>query len=289
MLLILTCDDVEYTIHVTNIGDVAANNTYVADSFPEGLEVDPDSISHDGYILNGVITWVLNLTAGESVDLTYVARVAAYGNLTNIVAAGNNSNKTIISVPEIIVNKFTENSTYYYFDDVEYTIEVKNIGNVDANNVHIGDSLPEGVEVINGTISHGGYLLNTVIARVIDIKANETILLTYHVIVKELGNLTNLVTVGNNTDNNTIEVLPTADVAINISMPDKATVGDEVQVNITVTNYGPSDAENVVAKWIYNGITYEIVGDSYGIGDFTNGNWNIGTLKVSNCFICANY
>ncbi|MCQ2971937.1 MAG: DUF11 domain-containing protein [archaeon] len=154
MLLILTCDDVEYTIHVTNIGDVAANNTYVADSFPEGLEVDPDSISHDGYILNGVITWVLNLTAGESVDLTYVARVAAYGNLTNIVAAGNNSNKTIISVPEIIVNKFTENSTYYYFDDVEYTIEVKNIGNVDANNVHIGDSLPEGVEVINGTISH---------------------------------------------------------------------------------------------------------------------------------------
>ncbi|MCQ2971938.1 MAG: DUF11 domain-containing protein [archaeon] len=124
---------------------------------------------------------------------------------------------------------------------------------------------------------------------VIDIKANETILLTYHVIVKELGNLTNLVTVGNNTDNNTIEVLPTADVAINISMPDKATVGDEVQVNITVTNYGPSDAENVVAKWIYNGITYEIVGDSYGIGDFTNGNWNIGTLKVSNCFICANY
>lgn len=72
-------------------------------------------------------------------------------------------------------------------------------------------------------------------------------------------------------------------------MPDKATVGDEVQVNITVTNYGPSDAENVVAKWIYNGITYEIVGDSYGIGDFTNGNWNIGTLKVSNCFICANY
>ena len=92
--------------------------------------------------------------------------------------------------------------------------------------------------------------MNTVIARVIDIKANETILLTYHVIVKELGNLTNLVTVGNNTDNNTIEVLPTADVAINISMPDKATVGDEVQVNITVTNYGPSDAENVVAKWI---------------------------------------
>ena len=37
----------------------------------------------------------VNLTAGESVDLTYIARVNAYGNLTNIVVVGNNSNKSI--------------------------------------------------------------------------------------------------------------------------------------------------------------------------------------------------
>ena len=142
---------------------------------------------------------------------------------------------------------------------IEYTIVVVNNGPDKSFNVTVGDLLPDGVKFIS---SNGQYNPDTGVWFVGDLDANESVTLKIVVQVIKVGNITNNVNVtgtGHDTNltnnNDSVSVSVPDCVILDISKVANSTVivaGENVGYTVTVTNYGPSVATNVVLKDIFN-------------------------------------
>ena len=147
-------DNVTYTVIVNNTGKVNAIDVVVADKLGEGLTFVNAS---NGGVYNETtrtITWIINLTAGETKYLYVNTTVSAYGNITNSVIVGNKTFNKNVTVPEIIPVKEVNSSDIHIGDEITYTIAVSNPGKTNATNIVIKDVLPEGLKFINA--SNGG-------------------------------------------------------------------------------------------------------------------------------------
>ena len=273
-------DNVTYTVIVNNTGKVNATNVVVADKLGEGLVFVSAS---DGGVYNETtrtITWIINLTAGETKYLYVNTTVSAYGNITNSVIVGNKTFNKNVTVPEIIPVKEVNSSDIHIGDEITYTIAVSNPGKTNATNIVIKDVLPEGLKFINA--SNGGVYdpATGIITWIVNITANSTVDLTVVANVTKSGNITNTVNVGNKTANCTIESKDIADLEIHI-VADKSEIyiGDSVVCTVTVINNGPSDAINTIANvLIPNALSILSYNATKGTFDITSGNWSIGNL-----------
>ena len=273
-------DNVTYTVIVNNTGKVNATNVVVADKLGEGLVFVSAS---DGGVYNETtrtITWIINLTAGETKYLYVNTTVSAYGNITNSVIVGNKTFNKNVTVPEIIPVKEVNSSDIHIGDEITYTIAVSNPGKTNATNIVIKDVLPEGLKFINA--SNGGVYdpATGIITWIVNITANSTVDLTVVANVTKSGNITNTVNVGNKTSNCTIESGDIVDLEIHI-VADKSEiyVGDNVVYTVTVINNGPSDAINTIANvLIPNALSILSYNATKGTFDITSGNWSIGNL-----------
>ena len=273
-------DNVTYTVIVNNTGKVNATNVVVADKLGEGLVFVSAS---DGGVYNETtrtITWIINLTAGETKYLYVNTTVSAYGNITNSVIVGNKTFNKNVTVPEIIPVKEVNSSDIHIGDEITYTIAVSNPGKTNATNIVIKDVLPEGLKFINA--SNGGVYnpATGIITWIVNITANSTVDLTVVANVTKSGNITNTVNVGNKTANCTIESKDIADLEIHI-VADKSEIyiGDSVVCTVTVINNGPSDAINTIANVLVpNTLSIISYNATKGIFDITSGKWYVGNL-----------
>lgn len=273
-------DNVTYTVIVNNTGKVNATNVVVADKLGEGLVFVSAS---DGGVYNETtrtITWIINLTAGETKYLYVNTTVSAYGNITNSVIVGNKTFNKNVTVPEIIPIKEVNSSDIHIGDEITYTIAVSNPGKTNATNIVIKDVLPEGLKFINA--SNGGVYnpATGIITWIVNITANSTVDLTVVANVTKSGNITNTVNVGNKTANCTIESKDIADLEIHI-VADKSEIyiGDSVVCTVTVINNGPSDAINTIANVLVpNTLSIISYNATKGIFDITSGKWYVGNL-----------
>ena len=101
------------------------------------------SSSHNGVYDEAAhtVTWVVDIAAGSSLDLTVTAVADEYGVLTNIVSVGDKSASVDVNVPEIIPNKTADIENPNFGDNVTYTETVTNDGNADAKAVVVRDVL----------------------------------------------------------------------------------------------------------------------------------------------------
>ena len=273
-------DNVTYTVIVNNTGKVNATNVVVADKLSEGLVFVSAS---DGGVYNETtrtITWIINLTAGETKYLYVNTTVSAYGNITNSVIVGNKTFNKNVTVPEIIPVKEVNSSDIHIGDEINYTIAVSNPGKTNATNIVIKDVLPEGLKFINA--SNGGVYdpATGIITWIVNITANSTVDLTVVANVTKSGNITNTVNVGNKTANCTIESKDIADLEIHI-VADKSEIyiGDSVVCTVTVINNGPSDAINTIANvFVPNTLSIISYNATKGTFDITSGKWYVGNL-----------
>ena len=273
-------DNVTYTVIVNNTGKVNATNVVVADKLGEGLVFVSAS---DGGVYNETtrtITWIINLTAGETKYLYVNTTVSAYGNITNSVIVGNKTFNKNVTVPEIILVKEVNSSDIHIGDEITYTIAVSNPGKTNATNIVIKDVLPEGLKFINA--SNGGVYdpATGIITWIVNITANSTVDLTVVANVTKSGNITNTVNVGNKTANCTIESGDIVDLEIHI-VADKSEiyVGDNVVYTVTVINNGPSDAINTIANVLVpNTLSIISYNATKGTFDITSGKWYVGNL-----------
>ena len=273
-------DNVTYTVIVNNTGKVNATNVVVADKLGEGLTFVNAS---DGGVYNETtrtITWIINLTAGETKYLYVNTTVSAYGNITNSVIVGNKTFNKNVTVPEIIPVKEVNSSDIHIEDEITYTIAVSNPGKTNATNIVIKDVLPEGLKFINA--SNGGVYdpATGIITWIVNITANSTVDLTVVANVTKSGNITNTVNVGNKTANCTIESKDIADLEIHI-VADKSEIyiGDSVVCTVTVINNGPSDAINIIANVLVpNTLSIISYNATKGTFDITSGKWYVGNL-----------
>ena len=273
-------DNVTYTVIVNNTGKVNATDVVVADKLGEGLVFVSAS---DGGVYNETtrtITWIINLTAGETKYLYVNTTVSAYGNITNSVIVGNKTFNKNVTVPEIIPVKEVNSSDIHIGDEITYTIAVSNPGKTNATNIVIKDVLPEGLKFINA--SNGGVYdpATGIITWIVNITANSTVDLTVVANVTKSGNITNTVNVGNKTANCTIESKDIADLEIHI-VADKSEIyiGDSVVCTVTVINNGPSDAINTIANvFVPNTLSIISYNATKGTFDITSGKWYVGNL-----------
>ena len=235
------------------------------------LDINSAKYSINGGILsdfNGNI-YLGNMLTGTAVTVDIWAKVLSSAdrdvfNLVNVTSdehpEGNTSNTTVhVRIVDLAVDKLVNNSVPKYLDMIEYTIVVVNNGPDKSFNVTVGDLLPDGVKFIS---SNGQYNPDTGVWFVGDLDANESATLKIVVQVIKVGNITNNVNVtgtGHDTNltnnNDSVSVSVPDCVILDISKVANSTVivaGENVGYTVTVTNYGPSVATNVVLKDIFN-------------------------------------
>ena len=298
-------DNVEYVIEIVNNGPGIATDIIATDNLPEGLKfINANvpggwtlSISNNKITINGE-----KLANGEKVLITIIAK-AAKSNTTlinNIKVNGtgfdsnisnNNDSETIKITPlvDLAITKVVDNANPLFDSIITYTITVVNNGPDKSFNVTVGDLLPDGVKFIS---SNGQYNPDTGVWFVGDLDANESVTLKIVVQVIKVGNITNNVNVtGNGHDTN----LTNNNDSVSVSVPDCVILdiskvansavivaGENVGYTVVINNYGPSVANDVVLKDVYN--VKELFGLQYSLNgkDWFNYNEaiNLGNIDV---------
>ena len=239
-------DSIDYTITVNNIGKADAKHVVVVDRLDKGLKYV--SSSHNGVYdeASHTVTWVVDIAAGSSLDLTVTAFAEEYGVLTNIVSVGDKSASVDVNVPEIIPDKTANITNPNFGDKVDYTVTVTNDGIGDANNVVIVDRLGEGLTFVSASDNGVWDPVKRTVTWIVDLAKGESKVFSVIAIVSGYGNVTNSLVVGNKTAgvNVTVpEIIP--DKTANITNPN---FGDNVTYTVTVTNDGIGDAKDVVVR-----------------------------------------
>ena len=237
-------DSIDYTITVNNIGKADAKQVVVVDRLDKGLKYV--SSSHNGVYDEAAhtVTWVVDIAAGSSLDLTVTAVADEYGVLTNIVSVGDKSASVDVNVPEIIPNKTADIENPNFGDNVTYTVTVTNDGNADAKAVVVRDVLGKDLKFVSATGTYTFDEATNTITWTVDVDAGKTETFTVVATVINYGNVTNSLVVGNKTFNKNVTVPEiTPDKTVDNENPN---FGDNLTYTVTVKNEGSGNANDVI-------------------------------------------
>ena len=291
-------EEIIWTIKVTNNGPDTAVNARVYDVLPRGLQY----ISSDGAYDNTTNIWTigdlankgtvyLNIRTKVVVTATIITNIANVTSDTPDNDLTNNEDNDTIDIgheADLEVIKTVSNSTPKYGDVITWTIKVINHGPDRAVDVHVNDNLPAGLIYISDD-SNGKYDAKNGIWTIGELEGNNatvTLIITTMVNVTNTT-ITNIAVVNssthdynesNNEDNDTIDVDPVADLAIEKTVSNhNPKQNEEIVWTIKVTNNGPDTAVNVrMTDIIPNGL--ELIGTYQ---NFTNNVWSIGNLAYN--------
>ena len=297
--VVLVGDQVIFEIVVRNVGEAVLTNVFVDESSYDGLVYDSfiDNGLWTHSVVGGKHRWTLNsdLAVNEIVEFFVVFNTTGKGNFTNVVVAGSDetenkttNNTTKVSEPMLDVEKITLTPIVAIGNQTSFEIVVRNTGEVVLHNVVVEETSYEGLtydsyvenkdwtySVINGK---NVWTLNKVL------NVHEAVTLIVNFNTTEVGNFTNIVTVGsteseNKTANNTTHVYNSTDPdpesnktknpAINIekiALNNVVIVGNQVLFEIIVTNTGNVALHNVtVSEDSFDGLTYVRWYDNSGL------------------------
>ena len=239
-------EEVTYFISVFNSAIVDAKQVVVVDYLDKGLKYV--SSSHNGVYdeVAHTVTWVVDIAAGSSLDLTVTAVADEYGVLTNDVTVGDKTASVDVTVPEIIPTKDVNNTTPNFGDKVEYTITLSNNGVVDAKQVVVVDSLDEGLTFVSASDNGVWNPFKRTVTWTVDLAKGESKVFTVIATVSAYGNIPNTVSVGDKSSSVNIavpEIIPGKTVDV-----ENPNFGDTVTYTVVVTNNGVVDAKQVVVR-----------------------------------------
>ena len=296
-------DIITWTITVTNNGPDTALNIYVMDELPKGLVLNGYSKTK-GLFDSDTFTWFIpSLAKGESQNLTLRTLVNVTNrtlvntaNVTNDVYDPNttnneaNNNTTVVPEADLEVIKTAMNSTVKKGDVLGWNITIINHGPDTVSEISIADKAQTGLVFVD---NHGRLINGQIITDKIKVNLQAgqsmTIYVTTWVNASNV-NLTNEFAVKgdiydpnleNNYDNDTVEVLPRADIVVEKTVSSNVTrKGEEITWTIKVTNNGPDTAVNTrvtdklpKGDLIYNGHKADV-----GNYDPESGVWIVGDL-----------
>lgn len=298
-------DNVIFTVVVTNNGPSSANNIVVSEAFPNGYTVNNVTVTSGQY--NANVNWTnFSLNPGESATLTANVTVKNSGNYLNTasitsssvvdpVSSNNTSSATTTpnAVTDLSVLKTVDNATPLVGSNVVFTIVVTNNGPSNATGVSVQDLLPNGYTFVSYTSTGGTYNSASGVWNIGNIIANNNKTLTITATVNQTGDYLNTATVnGNETDTNTtnnsssVGTVPNnvSDLAVTKSVSDGTPlVGSQITFTVTVTNNGPSNAQEVeINDVVPSGYTYVSSTATNGFYNASTGIWDIGNLSNGN-------
>lgn len=215
-------DEITYTITVSNPGKINATNVVIRDILPEGLKFINASNGGVYDPVTGIITWILNITANSTVDLTADVCVNKSGNITNTVNVGNKTFNCTIESGDIVdleIHIVADKSEIYVGDNVVYTVTVINNGPSDAINTIANILIPNALSILSYNATKGTFDITSGNWSIGNLTNGEKVVLTFVAKALNEGNSTVYVNVTsetfevimeNNYDNVTVKVLKKA-------------------------------------------------------------------------------
>ena len=215
-------DEITYTITVSNSGKINATNVVIRDILPEGLKFINASNGGVYDPVTGIITWILNITANSTVDLTADVCVNKSGNITNTVNVGNKTSNCTIESGDIVdleIHIVADKSEIYVGDNIVYTVTVINNGPSDAINTIANILIPNALSIFSYNATKGTFDITSGNWLIGNLTNGEKVVLTFVAKALNEGNSTVYVNVTsetfevimeNNYDNVTVKVLKKA-------------------------------------------------------------------------------
>jgi len=268
---------INYTINLTNDGNVNATNITVTDILPNGTifinSTPPANDTNLTFLITAIepnqsfvitITFNTSLLINNGTNISNLVNTSFISRSGAITFAENSTiNVTItltVTPPNITINKTASRSTPSVGTLMNYTINITNTGESTAFNVTVGDILPTNVSFINSTPPFNDSNLTYIIG---NLTANESIVIIITVnITTNVTNGTILTNIANATffnesqalffsENSTVNVTairlpPDATLVVTKNdTPDPVTNGSILSYTINITNIGLGDAFNV--------------------------------------------
>ncbi|MDO4391550.1 MAG: Ig-like domain-containing protein, partial [Clostridium sp.] len=283
--------EITYVIRIKNTGNLATSTIRTVDAIPEGTEIV--EISEGGVLANGKITWKNIIKAGETVELTFKVKVISETEITLIsnTAKVNGEDTPTTETPVVTTAKeaylivdgeLAEATSAKVGDTLRYVITITNNSNVPGKTT-VTDTIPDGTEIVDRTISEGGKLEGRIITwNDVNVKANGETTVSFDVIINKetaagevVKEVTNAAVVGEK------ETPPVITPVANITGKKEANkteakVGDTLIYTITLTNSGNAAGTVTVTDEIPEG-TSLVAGSITGDGVESNGTitWNV--------------
>ncbi|PSL48796.1 putative repeat protein (TIGR01451 family)/gliding motility-associated-like protein [Chitinophaga niastensis] len=307
--------EITYTVTANNIGLSDAINAIIQDTVAANLSnVKWRAIAVSGASLvsgasgsGNIITVTGNIPAGKQpyviISVTGTITPAFTGDLTNFATGTVNGSTPaisdtvithVISKPALQITK-TAPATISAGDHIRYTLQVTNAGPSDAVNVNIMDSVNAvvqgsswtsltagGASIISGATGSTNNV--TVTANIPAGTGSVTIFVDGTVNPAISGTLNNQATAavtGAPTVTATASTIITNDPLISVSKtgPTQAKAGDQISYTLVVTNYGKSDAHNVLIQDI---VPSQITNVTWSTNLIGNGNIISGGTGTGN-------
>ncbi len=256
-------DKVNFTLKVTNTGNLIAKGVQLTDNLPDGLTGD-------------VLRETFDLEAGASKTFTVPATVNATtrGELINtatVTLDGQRLNATAklsVQVAQLKLIKTVDKATANPGETVTFKLTVTNTGNATAKGVQLTDALPVG---LSGQALMERFDLEP--------SASKTFTIPATVDAGASGDLTNTAKIGYGTQESeasaTVRVSAVVQADLGVTKTASAVSvrpGEPVTYTLSVTNNGPSNATGVnLTDTLPAGLTFESATSSQGTCAFKDG------------------
>ena len=304
-------DYIKYTITIANNGPSNATDVVVWDKLSDLLEFVSFDSSRSRIIYDaatGRVT-VGNLAVNETIELTIIAKVIKNGTIENAANItghendtdpsnnnGTSDNVTAHPIVDLSINKTVNATDVNVTDLIKYTITIANNGPSNATDVVVWDKLSDLLEFSSFASSRAGITYDPATGKVTvgNLAVNETIGLTIIAKVIKNGTIENAANItghendtnpsNNNGTSDNVTAHPIVDLSINktsktSTSTNVVSVGDVIVYTISVHNYGPSDATEVIVNEALSELVEAIgITATAGTYDPAAGIWNIGTL-----------
>ena len=194
-------DVLTYEITYTNADDFAAEVT-ILDTIPEHTTYVDGSADNGGTFADGVLTWRLNLAAGESSTVSFRVRVAdADASVTNQATALEGENKletnrvtSPVEQDDLVKDVFRvtdptvsiDGQMVQLGDVLVYTITYTN-SDAFAAEVTITDAIPEHTAYVDGSADNGAVFADGVLTWHLTLAAGESKTVSFRVAVAGEG------------------------------------------------------------------------------------------------------
>ncbi|MDZ7687926.1 MAG: ice-binding family protein [Halobacteriales archaeon] len=181
-------DTVEFTVNLTNNGPENATGVTVTDDLPNGLTLENSSVTQGSYDAATGNWTVGDLDGNQTETLTLTVNVSQAGTYTNTASITesdqddfdqtNNVDTATVTAgddeADLAVNKLVDKLAVNVGETFEFTVNLTNNGPDNATGVTVKDLLPNGLTLLNSSVTQGSYDASTGIWTVGDLDGNQT-------------------------------------------------------------------------------------------------------------------
>ncbi|MGL4759189.1 MAG: Ig-like domain-containing protein [Patescibacteria group bacterium] len=301
-------ESIVYTMKLKNNGPDRATNIQLKDTFPSEVFYVTHSTTTGTYDkISGIWNNIVSMEVGEEQTLQISAKPTKIGVFTNIIEVtaldqfdtnlANNRSEAQIDVQsaDLEILKTVSNQNPDLYSEIEYNLQIKNLGPKTAKNVIVIDKLSSDLQFISATSPEkptSNYNLATGLwSGIGDIAFNETFNLKVKAkVIGKVASITNQAKVSadtpddlvfNNVSNATIYPV-FADLKIEKMVDNnRPFLYQNVTYTLKVSNLGQNIANNVIVKdTLPTG--YDLVSANSSNGSFANNEWKLGSPLAPN-------